>query len=76
MRTEAIRKLTNAKKIDESLYLVDGQKVQADERDELLKQLEEDKIYLKIPLELFLVSEFWRTLKVESNKEVRQATRG
>lgn len=75
MRAEAIRKLREAKKVNESLYLVDGQKVQADERDELLGQLTENKIYLKVPLELYLVSEFWRTLKVQSNKEVRQAKR-
>ena len=74
-RAKAMRKLEEAIMLDESFCEVDGQKVKVSERDELLQQLRDNKIYLKVPVELYLTSQFWRELKTESNLEVRQATR-
>ena len=73
-RQEAIKRLKNAETCGDFL-VVDGQRIRKEDRDKLLKQLEENKVYLEVPLELYLVSKFWRALKTESNLEVRQVTR-
>lgn len=71
MRKKAIDILKKSQSCGDAFCIVEKQKVLIKEKDVLLNQLIGDYEYLKVPIELYLTSEFWRTLKVESNNRIR-----
>ena len=71
MRKKAIGILKKSQNCGETFCIVGKQKVLIEEKDVLLNQLIGDYEYLKVPIELYLTSEFWQTLKVESNNRIR-----
>ncbi len=71
MRKKAISILKRSQNNAEKFCIVGKQKVLIEEKEVLLNQLIGDYEYLKVPIELYLTSEFWRTLKVESNNRIR-----
>lgn len=71
MRQEAISKLANCQEDDERTCIVDEARISLNEKDELLDQLLNGYKYLNIPIELFLISDFWKKLKKESEKSIR-----
>ena len=74
MREEAITRLRAARNNGNgTCTLADSRTlVNIAEKDLLLEQLLGKFEYLTVPVELYLTSRFWRTLKVESNKRIRQ----
>ena len=71
MRKKAIDILKKSQNNEEKICVVGKQKVLIKEKDVLLNRLIGGYEYLKVPIELYLTSEFWRTLKVESNNRIR-----
>ncbi len=71
LRNKAIKKLKNSSDFDESRCIIGGIKVLIEEKDLLLNQLISGYEYLKVPISLYLTNEFWRILKVESNRRIR-----
>lgn len=71
LRKKAIGKLENSTSFDESRCIIGGTRVLIEEMEVLLNQLVGGYEYLKVPISLYLTSEFWRILKAESNKRIR-----
>lgn len=74
MREEAISRLETACSTGSGVCILAGSrtKVNIAEKDLLLEQLLGNYEYLTVPVELYLTDSFWRTLKAESNKRIRQ----
>ena len=70
-RKEAILKLKSSIDVDDTYCVVGQIKVKKADRDLLLKQLEQNEDYLKVPMPLYLGSFYWMNLKNESNKIVQ-----
>lgn len=74
MRKDAISRLQTACSAGSGVCILAGSrtKVNIAEKDLLLEQLLGNYEFLSVPVELYLTSHFWRTLKAESNKRIRQ----
>ena len=74
MREEAISRLQTASSAGRGVCAFAGSRtlVNIAEKDLLLEQLLGNYEYLAVPVELYLTDFFWRTLKAESNKRIRQ----
>ncbi len=71
LRNKAVAKLKDYKMCTDDICIIGDQRIRVKDKDKLLNQLLEGYEYLEVPLELYLTSKFWRTLKVESNIRIR-----
>lgn len=69
VRQTAIEKLIAAQCIgDGSKCEIDGTKVPTEEATKLMEQLGREETILRVPLALYMGSDFWRLLKALSNR--------
>ena len=71
-REEAIRRLNEARYVDDVFCAVGKTRLAIKDKDEILDQLVGGYEFLKVPLELYFTDNFWRRLKMQSNLRVRR----